>query len=353
MIGSDRNGSDCDSGGAIDLGDVAHVAEAFFAGGLRFEVVLDAVGEVIGFGDEVGGIAGGVELVDLGALVVGGESESLVGEGIIDLEPAFGAVDAEIAGHVGAVGGGATGDNAGGEAHGPCHVFFDLVEAAVVVDDRGVGGDVFRLFAGEVAAGVEGIDAYVEERSATGHLLAEPPLAGGDVESEGAIDGLDLAERTGANELDGKEVGGFVVAAVGDHELDVGGLAGGDHLLGLGDVEAHGLFAEDVFAGLGGADGVFGVHGVWERDIDCIDGGVVRDLVKVFVVIDGVSRDVVLCGDAVGLVAMAADECGDLRVGGIENAAHEVICDASEADDGVTGLAANGLGIEGGDEVGG
>lgn len=35
--------SDGDSGGAVDLGDAAHVAEAFFTGGLRLEVVLDAI----------------------------------------------------------------------------------------------------------------------------------------------------------------------------------------------------------------------------------------------------------------------------------------------------------------------
>src|SRR5579863_3638287 len=37
-----------DAGGAVDFGDIAHVAEALFAGSFRFEVVLDAVGEVIG-----------------------------------------------------------------------------------------------------------------------------------------------------------------------------------------------------------------------------------------------------------------------------------------------------------------
>ena len=54
--------------------------------------------------------------------------------------------------------------------------------------------------------------------------------------------------------------------AVGDHELDVGGLAGGDHGLGVSDSGGHGLLAKHVLAGFGGADGVLGVHGVAIRN---------------------------------------------------------------------------------------
>ncbi len=194
------------------------------------------------------------------------------------------------------------------------------------------------LFAGEIAAGVERVDAYIVERAAAGELLAEAPLARADVEAEGALDGLHLAECAVANELDGAEVGGLVVAAVGDHELYVGGLAGGDHLLAVGDAGGHGLFAEHVLAGLGGADGVLGVHGVGQRDVDGVDGGIVRNLVEVFVVVDGTGGNVVLGRDAIGLVAMTADERGDLRVGGVARAGHEVTGDAAEADDGVAGL---------------
>ena len=111
------------------------------------------------------------------------------------------------------------------------------------------------------------------------------------------------------------EVGGLEVAAVGDHELDVGGFAGGDHGFALGNAGGHGLFAEDVLAGLGGADGEVGVHGVGQGDVDGIDGGVVEDVVEVVVVVDGVGGYAVLGGDAIGLVAMAADQGGDGGVG--------------------------------------
>ena len=111
-----------------------HVAEAFFAGTLRLEIVLNAMGEVIGFCLELGGIAGGVELVNLGAGEVAAEAQAFVDKGLIDLEPALRSIDAVVALHVGSIGGGATGDDAGRKLHGPGVVLFDFVEAAVVVD---------------------------------------------------------------------------------------------------------------------------------------------------------------------------------------------------------------------------
>ena len=153
-------------------------------------------------------------------------------------------------------------------------VLFHFVEAAVVIDGGGVSGDVLRLFAGEIAAGVERVDAHVEQRAAAGQFLVRAATRSGrDVEAEGALDGLHLAERAVANQLDGAQVGGLVVAAVGDHQLHVGGLAGGDHGFGIGDGGRHGLFAEHVLAGLGGANGVLGVHGVGQRHVDGVDAG--------------------------------------------------------------------------------
>jgi len=258
----------------------------------------------------------------------------------------------EVAGHVGAVCGAATGDNAGWEVHGPRDVLFHFVEAAVVVDGGGVSGDAVGLFAGEIAAGVEGVNADVVERAAAGEGFAATPLAFADVEAEGALDGLDLAEVAVANELDGAQIGRLIVAAIGDHQFLVCGLAGGDHLLAVFNAGGHGLFTEHVLAGLGGADGVLGVHGVGERDVDGIDSGVVRDLVERFVAVDGTGWDVVLGGDLLGLVAMAADEGSDLGVGGVACAGHEVAGDPAEADDGVAGFLLGGLSMcGGGDEM--
>ena len=68
---------------------------------------------------------------------------------------------------------------------------------------------------------------------AKGFLQA--PFFRAAVEAESALDGLDLAECSVADEFDGGEVSGFVVAAIGDHELDVGRFAGLDHGFGVGD----------------------------------------------------------------------------------------------------------------------
>ena len=84
------------------------------------------------------------------------------------------------------------------------------------------------------------------------------------------------AELAGADHLDQGAVHGLVLLAVGDHQLDVGGVAGGDHALAVGGAGGHGLFAEDVLAGFGAADGELGVHGVGQDDVDDLDFGVLR-----------------------------------------------------------------------------
>jgi len=63
-----------------------------------------------------------------------------------------------------------------------------------VVVGGGIRGNGRRLFAGEVAAGVEGVDADIEDGAAAGEFPVGAPLAACDVEAEGAVDGLDLAE---------------------------------------------------------------------------------------------------------------------------------------------------------------
>jgi hypothetical protein len=54
----------------------------------------------------------------------------------------------------------------------------------------------------------------------------------------------------------------IVVNTIGDHQLDIVLPAGIDHLTALGRRDGHGLFAQHMLAGLGGAHGVLGVHAV-------------------------------------------------------------------------------------------
>src|ERR1700676_3898925 len=145
----------CNSRRAVNLSDAAHVAQTFFARRPRFQPILNALREVLGFGLEVRGVTRRVEFVELYACKIGAQPQPFVDERRIDFEPAFRSMDAIEAFHVGAVGSVATGYDAGRELHCPRYILFYFIEAAVLIDDRGVGHDVLRLFASQIAACVE------------------------------------------------------------------------------------------------------------------------------------------------------------------------------------------------------
>src|ERR1022692_2116417 len=131
-------------------------------------------------------------------------------------------MDAIAAFHVGTVSRVATGYDAGRELHCPGNILLHFIEAAILIDDRGIGRDVFRLLAGQVAAGVEGVNTHIEERPTAGEFLAEPPFARGNVKAEGALNGLHLAQCALADEPDRFQVGRLRVAAISDHQLYAG-----------------------------------------------------------------------------------------------------------------------------------
>ena len=56
---------------------------------MRLQPILDAVGEVVGFGEEVRGVAGRVEFVQLRAGIISAQAQAFVDESGIDFEPAF------------------------------------------------------------------------------------------------------------------------------------------------------------------------------------------------------------------------------------------------------------------------
>ena len=58
------------------------------------------------------------------------------------------------------------------------------------------------------------------------------------------------------------------------HQVDAGGLAGGDHPLGVGRGHRQRLLAQDVLAGTGRGDRPLGVEVVGQRDVDGVDLGV-------------------------------------------------------------------------------
>ena len=101
------------------------------------------------------------------------------------------------------------------------------------------------------------------------------------------------------------------------HELDVCLLAGGEHFVEVGRVEGAGLFAEDVFAGLGGFDDPLFAEAGGEGDVDGIDivGGE-----EGFVAADGAGffgeGDLGVTGID-ELLGLGADSAGDGDEGGV------------------------------------
>ncbi len=108
---------------------------------------------------------------------------------------------------------------------------------------------------------------------------SEPPpysrlrtdIAGAHAHGKRRVEELRLANPALADEVDRTQVDLLEVQSVGNHELDAVVLAGGDHALTFVDGDGHGLLAQHVHAGAGGADRVLGVHRVRQRDVDRVD----------------------------------------------------------------------------------
>jgi hypothetical protein len=91
---------------------------------------------------------------------------------------------------------------------------------------------------------------------------------------EGLADGSLRHELPGTQEL-GKEP-----AVIRDGEEAVAGTRRGHHRLSLRVVHRGRFFAEDVFAGLKGGDGLRAVKKDWRRHVDGIDGSMAQRVLK-------------------------------------------------------------------------
>ena len=78
-----------DSCGAIDLSDVSHIAQTFFAGRLGLLTGLNAMGKVLGFCLEMRGVARRVGLIELCSGVFCAQMQSFVNKGIVYLQPSL------------------------------------------------------------------------------------------------------------------------------------------------------------------------------------------------------------------------------------------------------------------------
>src|SRR5271170_2433645 len=80
---------------------------------------------------------------------------SLVRKSVLDIQPALRSVYAVVAVHAGAVTRIATGDNARRKLHRPADILFYFVKSPVLINDRGIGRNHLRLFARQIAAGIQ------------------------------------------------------------------------------------------------------------------------------------------------------------------------------------------------------
>jgi hypothetical protein len=277
------------------------------------------------------------------AILAGPQPVAVIPGGGLQLDPALVAHQQDVV-LIGAVGRQATGDRAGRELQQPFDHVLHLGEAGIRAIGGLARGDLDRLLAGHVARGLQAVDAHVHQRPAARHRLLQPPL--GRVALHEAVLGshiADTARGARADQAHGFEIAGLEMAAVADHQLAFGRLARGDHRLGFGDRGRHRLFAHHVLAGLGGADRVFGVHGIGQDHIDDIDVGIVADPVKGLIRVDRALRHAIARGGRPGLGLVSADQGGDPAVLAIDELRQDdVEAVIAQAHDGVADLPVGG-----------
>src|SRR5690606_28458823 len=209
-------------------------------------------------------------------------------------EPAPLGSHAEALDAAAAEAGAAVREHAAGEARGPDH---GLVDLGVLhrIGLRFHRADLHRLLAGQVARGLQRVDAHVHQRTATGQRVLQPPLVGAaDVDRKARLHDHGRAEHAFAREPDALEVVRIVPAAVRGAEQPAGVAAGVDHPLAALDRDFQRLLAEHVLARLRRADRVPGMERVRGGHVDDVDARIVRHAVHVVVAVDAAVGNAVL-----------------------------------------------------------
>ena len=193
-----------------------------------------------------------------------------------------------------------------------------------------------RWRAGEVAGEIEVVGRLVHQDAAALALPGAAPgrlavVAGGAGPAGEHVDALKLAEAAFVQEaLRGDDLRA-VAELEADGEESPGALGGGDHRIGLADVDGHRLLAEDVAAGLQGGDGDLGVEGVRRHDDDDVRAG---RLEHALVVREGGAAK--LLGALLGEGGVRVGDADDLGGGQAEGRAVHPEHGGTGADDGVT-----------------
>jgi len=164
-------------------------------------------------------------------------------------------------------------------------------EVVLALLDEGFGhrADVLNA-AVEPHGGVDAVGEEVACDAGAGDLGVEAPEAGAALREVG-VDGPVLeevravvehaAELAGIDELLGEHDGGAAAVVIPDHVGHLRLVDGREHFLGFLGVQAEGFLAEDHLAGLGGGDGLLGVHVVGRGDVDDVDVVALKELAPV------------------------------------------------------------------------
>ena len=216
----------------------------------------------------------------------GGDVEVPVAEdGLRAFEPTLGGLGTEL-GAIGVIARPDVGHGAIGELEAELHGLLDLLEEVGLGLRQFLGHDGHRIGIGRHAAGLDGIDAHVEQRAAAGELLLDAP---GVLTEREAVGAGHLHERTkllGLGQTDEFLVIRIEVQAVADCEALTRLLTRRDHGVAVGDRGRHRLLADDVLAGAEGIDDVLRVDAGGRDDVDDVDVLIGGDLVPLVVGID-------------------------------------------------------------------
>ena len=162
---------------------------------------------------------------------------------------------------------------------------------------RFLSSDHGRFLACQITTRLQCVNSHIHERTAARQLLVETPLFWiTNFESKTRFDHLDRSELFIPCHLNTLEMVRFVLASIPNCELPVGCLTSGYHVTAVGSRIRHRLFAQNMLARFGRSNGVFGMHAVWQDNVNEIDGLIRRQLVEAVVVIDMAGANTVFFG---------------------------------------------------------
>ncbi len=149
------------------------------------------------------------------------------------------------------------------------------------------GNDALHWAHQVIGQGEDVVAVVKDQRPAAAALLVEAPHPGTErhFPASGALacadvqaDHLRLADFAGLDHLPGAHVRRVEDEILVDTQHDAGLLRGGDHAVGLGYGEGHGLLHRDVLASLAGGDGHRCVQVMRDEQLHQVNGGIGQEL---------------------------------------------------------------------------